>query len=73
MNQLDTSTQMNSAASEEVAASAQELSGQAVRLQDVVKELEEILEGKAPQKHVVQNVSSKRPVMMSSLKLVKAS
>ncbi|QLY24268.1 methyl-accepting chemotaxis protein [Bdellovibrio sp. KM01] len=73
MNHLDTSTQMNSAASEEVAASAQELSGQAVRLQDVVKELEEILEGKAPHLDLKDNVSSKNPVRVKAPLLVKAS
>ncbi|MBO9665918.1 MAG: methyl-accepting chemotaxis protein [Bdellovibrio sp.] len=46
MNLLDTSTQVNSAASEEVAVSAQELSEQARALQNVVKGLSEILDGK---------------------------
>jgi methyl-accepting chemotaxis protein len=73
MNQLDTSTQVNSAASEEVAVSAQELSNQAVGLQNVVSDLEEILEGKKAEVQTESAVSLKNSLTLRRPVLVKAS
>ncbi|UYL07575.1 methyl-accepting chemotaxis protein [Bdellovibrio sp. SKB1291214] len=73
MNQLDTSTQVNSAASEEVAVSAQELSSQAVGLQNVVATLEQILDGRRHEVHSDAPVSLKKSLTLARPILVKAS
>jgi methyl-accepting chemotaxis protein len=72
MNQLDQATQGNAASSEEVAASSDEMSSQAISLAGLVRELKALVDGKSDREEpqlmkpvsLTKSTSAKAPVKL---------